>query len=98
MGSSIYTSGESGVMEQFHVSEIVATPGLTLFVLYVSRRILTTAIANCPRSGYGFGPMLWSSMSEIAQIGRKPTHVWTLAIFVMTQIPIALASKTEMLL
>jgi DHA1 family multidrug resistance protein-like MFS transporter len=33
MGSSIYTSGEMGVMEQFHVSETVATLGLTLFVL-----------------------------------------------------------------
>ncbi|THW75701.1 MFS general substrate transporter [Aureobasidium pullulans] len=33
IGSAIYTGGEQGVMEKFHVSQTVATLGLTLFVL-----------------------------------------------------------------
>jgi DHA1 family multidrug resistance protein-like MFS transporter len=32
IGSAIYTAGEAGISEQFHVSETVATLGLTLFV------------------------------------------------------------------
>lgn len=33
IGSAIYTSGEQGIVQQFHVSTVVATLGLTLFVL-----------------------------------------------------------------
>jgi DHA1 family multidrug resistance protein-like MFS transporter len=36
-GSSIYTPGELSVMEEFGASDIVATLGLSLFVLYVHR-------------------------------------------------------------
>jgi DHA1 family multidrug resistance protein-like MFS transporter len=35
IGSSIYTPGEEDIMEEFGVSEVVATLGLSLFVLYV---------------------------------------------------------------
>ncbi|RDW61946.1 hypothetical protein BP6252_11379 [Coleophoma cylindrospora] len=81
MGSSIYSSGELGVMNHFDVSEVVVTLGLTLFVL-----------------GYGFGPMLWSPMSGIPKIGRNPIYIWTLAVFVVLQIPIALATNISMIL
>jgi MFS transporter, DHA1 family, multidrug resistance protein len=33
IGSAIYTAGLEGVMEQFHVSQVAALLGLTLFVL-----------------------------------------------------------------
>lgn len=42
--------------------------------------------------------MLWSPMSEIPQIGRNPVYVGTLIIFVLFQIPTALASNFGMLL
>jgi DHA1 family multidrug resistance protein-like MFS transporter len=32
IGSAIYSAGTEGVMEQFHVSQVAATLGLTLFV------------------------------------------------------------------
>ncbi|KAL2687884.1 hypothetical protein Neosp_005453 [[Neocosmospora] mangrovei] len=35
IGSSIYTPGELSVMEEFGASELIATLGLSLFVLYV---------------------------------------------------------------
>jgi DHA1 family multidrug resistance protein-like MFS transporter len=33
IGSSIYTPGELGIIQEFGVSEVVATLGLSLFVL-----------------------------------------------------------------
>lgn len=48
--------------------------------------------------GYGVGPMLWSPLSEVPQIGRGPIYIGTLALFVVLQIPTALATNFGMLL
>ncbi|KAK5048944.1 hypothetical protein LTR84_005365 [Exophiala bonariae] len=48
--------------------------------------------------GYGVGPMLWSPLSEIPQIGRGPIYIGTLALFVILQVPTALATNFGMLL
>jgi MFS transporter, DHA1 family, multidrug resistance protein len=48
--------------------------------------------------GYAIGPMLWSPMSEIPQIGRTPVYILTLAVFVVFQVPTALAKNFGMLL
>jgi DHA1 family multidrug resistance protein-like MFS transporter len=42
--------------------------------------------------------MLWAPMSEIPQIGRNPVYISTLALFVVLQIPTALATNFGMLL
>jgi MFS transporter, DHA1 family, multidrug resistance protein len=49
-------------------------------------------------AGYGLGPMLWSPMSEIPQVGRNPIYIGTLVIFVAFQAPTALAKNFGMLL
>ncbi|KAI9738694.1 MAG: hypothetical protein M1834_008199 [Cirrosporium novae-zelandiae] len=49
-------------------------------------------------AGYGTGPMLWSPISEIPQIGRNPVYIGTLVIFVVLQIPTALTTNFGMLL
>lgn len=49
-------------------------------------------------AGYGTGPMIWSPMSEIPQIGRNPIYLGTLVIFVAFQAPTALATNFGMLL
>lgn len=49
-------------------------------------------------AGYGLGPMLWSPMSEIPQVGRNPIYLGTLVIFVALQPAVALASNFGMLL
>ena len=49
-------------------------------------------------AGYGLGPMIWAPMSEIPQIGRNPIYIGTLAVFVMFQVPTALAVNFAMLL
>lgn len=48
--------------------------------------------------GYAIGPMLWSPMSEVPQIGRGPIYIATLALFVVLQVPTALATNFGMLL
>ena len=48
--------------------------------------------------GYALGPVLWAPMSEIPQIGRNPVYIITLAVFVVLQIPTALAVNFGMFL
>ena len=49
-------------------------------------------------AGYGIGPMIWAPMSEIPQIGRNPIYIGTLIVFVIFQVPTALAVNFAMLL
>ncbi|KAG5660904.1 hypothetical protein KAF25_002547 [Fusarium avenaceum] len=49
-------------------------------------------------AGYGLGPMVWSPLSEVPQIGRNPVYIITLALFVVLQVPTALATNFGMLL
>ena len=42
--------------------------------------------------------MLWAPMSEIPQIGRNPVYIGTLLVFVIFQVPTALAVDFAMLL
>jgi len=80
-GSAVYTAGVRGVAEEFHVSPVAATLGLTLFLL-----------------GCGTGPMLWSPLSEMPYIGRMPIYWFTLFLYVVLQIPTALATNFGMLM
>ncbi|KAF2842345.1 putative caffeine resistance protein 5 [Patellaria atrata CBS 101060] len=54
---------------------------------------LTTFVA-----GYGVGPMLWSPISEVPYIGRNPIYFRTLVVFVVFQVPTALATNFGMFL
>lgn len=49
-------------------------------------------------AGYGIGPMIWSPLSEIPQIGHNPDYILTLVLFVVLQVPTALATNFGMLL
>ncbi|KAJ5118768.1 hypothetical protein N7448_010476 [Penicillium atrosanguineum] len=48
--------------------------------------------------GYGLGPMVWSPLSEIPMIGRSPTYVLTLVVFVFFQFAVIYAKNFGMLL
>lgn len=48
--------------------------------------------------GYALGPMVWAPMSEVPQIGRNPVYIGTLVVFVIFQVPTALATNFGMLL
>ncbi|KAK6592835.1 multidrug resistance protein, partial [Botrytis cinerea] len=81
IGSAIYSAGIMDVMQQFGVSQVAATAGLTLFV-----------------AGYGIGPMIWSPMSEIPQVGRNPVYIGTLLVFVVFQFGVIYAKNFAMML
>ncbi|KAL3440189.1 major facilitator superfamily domain-containing protein [Aspergillus insuetus] len=48
--------------------------------------------------GYGLGPMIWSPLSELPNIGRSPTYVLTLVVFVFFQFAVIYAKNFGMLL
>lgn len=81
IGSAIYSAGEQQIEQVFHVGQVAATLGLTLFV-----------------AGYGLGPMIWSPMSEIPQIGRNPVYIGTLIVFVFLQFAVIYAKNFGMLM
>ncbi|EKM57364.1 uncharacterized protein PHACADRAFT_93065 [Phanerochaete carnosa HHB-10118-sp] len=81
IGSAIYSPGIGGISDQFGVSSVAATLGLTLFVV-----------------GYGVGPMFLSPLSELPQIGRTTVYILSLALFVVLQVPTALAKNLGALL
>lgn len=48
--------------------------------------------------GYATGRILWSPLSEAPKVGRSPVCIATLVIFVLLQLPIALATNKETVL
>ncbi|KIV98833.1 uncharacterized protein PV09_09404 [Verruconis gallopava] len=49
-------------------------------------------------AGYGLGPMLWSPMSEVPQVGRNPIYIGTLFVFVFLQFAVIYATNFGMFL
>jgi len=49
-------------------------------------------------AGYGLGPMIWSPLSEIPQVGRNPIYLSTLLAFVLLNLGSGYASNFGMLL
>ncbi|KAI8936510.1 hypothetical protein NX059_006915 [Plenodomus lindquistii] len=49
-------------------------------------------------AGYGLGPLIWSPMSEIPQIGRLWVYIGTLFAFIFLQFPVIYASNFGMML
>lgn len=71
--ASIYINSIAGIMDEFHVGQIAATLGFSLYVL-----------------GYGIGPMVFSPLGEIEAVGRNPTYIVTMIVFVVISIPASL--------
>ncbi len=49
-------------------------------------------------SGYGLGPMLWSPLSEMPQLGRNDIYFFTFLSFVLLQLPTGFAVNMPMFL
>ena len=61
-------------------------------------RVVATLGTSLSMIGYATGPMLWSPLSEVPQVGRNPVYIGTLAIFVLFQLPIVYATNIETVL
>ncbi|KAK8117412.1 uncharacterized protein PG998_005693 [Apiospora kogelbergensis] len=48
--------------------------------------------------GYGFGPMLWSPLSEMPKVGRSGIFFWTLFAFILLQLPVGFAPNVAVFL
>lgn len=82
-----------------YIGSAIFTPGLENLsgIFGVSIRAARLGLCLFVLS-YGIGPMLWSPMSEIPQIGRNPVYLGTLVIFVALQAPTALSTNFGMFL
>lgn len=83
--------------ETFGINSVVATLGLTLFVIVSQAKtfpgctlsidfhyVETDTSIRVPQ-GYGVGPLFLAPLSEIPQIGRSPPYIITLFLFVVLQ-------------
>ncbi|CAG8947184.1 unnamed protein product [Penicillium salamii] len=106
IGSAIYSPGIPGVAEQFGVSTVASTLGLTLFVLGygIGTLILSLFLSKVPlcdqpsHSFIALGPMIWSPLSELPTVGRSPVYVLTLFVFVFLNFAVVYAKNFGMLL
>ncbi|KAL6708500.1 GTPase-activating protein [Coniothyrium glycines] len=82
-----------------YIGSAIYTPGLLDVVqVFGVAQVPATLGLTLYVAGYGLGPLIWSPMSEIPQIGRLWVYIGTLFVFVVFQIPTALASNFGMLL
>lgn len=82
-----------------YIGSAIYTAGIEdVTVVFGVSKVAATLGLTLFVAGYGLGPMLWSPMSEIPQVGRQPVYFGTLLIFVLFQIPTALATNFGMLL
>ncbi|OAK99024.1 MFS general substrate transporter [Phaeosphaeriaceae sp. SRC1lsM3a] len=82
-----------------YIGSAIYTPGLMDVVeVFGVAQVPATLGLTLYVAGYGLGPIIWSPMSEIPQIGRLWVYIGTLFIFVLFQIPTALAVNFGMLL
>ncbi|MCJ1288347.1 hypothetical protein MMC26_007702, partial [Xylographa opegraphella] len=82
-----------------YIGSAIYTPGIEGVVAYYNvSQVKATLGLTLFVAGYGLGPMLWAPLSEIPQIGRSPVYIGTLFVFVLLQVPVALATNFTMLL
>ena len=82
-----------------YIGSAIITPGIPDIAYdYGVSEVAATLSLTMFVIGYGIGPMLWSPMSEIPQIGRNPVYIGTLAMFVALQVPTLYANSLGSLL
>ncbi|KAH8434334.1 MFS transporter [Aspergillus melleus] len=82
-----------------YIGSAIYTPGIpTLMEEFQIAQVPATIGLTIFVAGYGLGPLLWSPMSEVPQIGRNPVYIATLIVFVALQVPTALAKNLGTLL
>lgn len=82
-----------------YIGSAIYTPGLIdVTQVFGVAQVPATLGLTLYVAGYGLGPIIWSPMSEIPQLGRLWVYIGTLFIFVLFQIPTALATNFGMLL
>ncbi|ORY60831.1 MFS transporter [Pseudomassariella vexata] len=82
-----------------YIGSAIYTAGLLDVVQHFAvSRVAATLGLTLFVVGYGVGPMIWAPLSEMPQTGRNPIYILTLLLFVVLQVPTALATNFGMLL
>ncbi|GAA98576.1 uncharacterized protein L969DRAFT_75935 [Mixia osmundae IAM 14324] len=79
-----------------YVGASIYTPGIQSFIMYFNCSKIDGSLGlTMFVLGYGVGPLFLSAPSEIPQIGRTIPYIISMAIFVILQIPTALAPNVR---
>ncbi|KAH4860702.1 hypothetical protein HBH70_148270 [Parastagonospora nodorum] len=82
-----------------YIGSAIYTPGLIdVTQVFGVAQVPATLGLTLYVAGYGLGPIIWSPMSEIPQIGRLWVYIGTLLIFVLFQLPTVFSVNFGMLL
>ncbi|KAH7080483.1 major facilitator superfamily domain-containing protein [Paraphoma chrysanthemicola] len=82
-----------------YIGSAIYTPGLLDVVeVFGVAQVPATLGLTLYVAGYGLGPIIWSPMSEVPQIGRLWVYIGTLLVFVMFQLPTIYSKNFGMLL
>lgn len=82
-----------------YIGSAIYTPGIvTVTRDFGISQVAATLGLTLFVAGYGLGPLIWSPMSEVPQIGQNLVYIFTLAVFVVLQVPTALAGNLGTLL
>ena len=82
-----------------YIGSSLITPGIQQIMgIFGVSQVAATLTLCLFVAGYGLGPMVWAPMSEVPQIGRNPIYIGTLVVFVIFQVPTAMATNFGMLL
>lgn len=76
-----------------YIGSAIYSPGIELVAMQFGvSRVAATLGLTLFVLGYAIGPTIWAPLSEIPQIGRNNVYLATLAVFVVLQVPTALAT------
>ncbi|CAA9958331.1 hypothetical protein P3342_003190 [Pyrenophora teres f. teres] len=82
-----------------YIGSAIYTPGLMgVMQEFGVAQVPATLGLTLYVAGYGLGPLIWSPMSEIPQIGRLWVYIGTLLVFVLFQLPTVYSVNFGMLL
>ncbi|KAK8006844.1 yippee family protein [Apiospora arundinis] len=82
-----------------YIASSIYVPGeASIIAEFGISEIVTTLGLSLFTLGYGFGPMLWSPLSEMPKIGRSGIFFWTLFAFILLQLPVGFAPNVAVFL
>ncbi|KAK8848421.1 MFS general substrate transporter [Apiospora arundinis] len=82
-----------------YIASSIYVPGeASLIAEFGVSEIVATLGLSLFTLGYGFGPMLWSPLSEMPKIGRSGIFFWTLFAFILLQLPVGFAPNVAVFL
>lgn len=92
--SSVFSTAIRATAEEFHVSTEVTTFGISLYILVWFPTHLKNKFNHF--KGFGLGPIIWGPTSEF--LGRWAPFFGAYIVFLIFQIPVAVAQNLETIL